>query len=152
MLKGNTGVRPCEVRFDVDGKMLTKNLVKFRACASRFGGLGQDNLERSPAWQQPWTEEAVLHYLNMQGYHVPLKMEDSLLEEDANALAQQDAAVKYGGILSKEALARNPPYIPGLFHCLHAAPRAMCGARCRVADRLSRGADDGGGLTVVALE
>ena len=74
-------------------------------------------------WQQPWTEEAVLHYLNMQGCHVALKVEDSLLEEDASALAQQDAAVKYGGLLSKDALNRYPPYVPGLY------VRCSCAAR-----------------------
>ena len=55
----------------------------------------------------------MLHYLNMQGYHVPLKLEDSLLEEDALALLQQDVAVKHGGLLSREAIARYPPQIPG---------------------------------------
>ena len=64
---------------------------------------------------QSWTEEAGVHYLNMQGYHVPLNMQDSILEEDAAAIAAQDAAVKYGGQLSKDALARNPPIISGLF-------------------------------------
>ena len=79
----------------------------------RYCGLGEQDLDRAVAWQQPWTEEAVMHYLNMQGYQVPLQMEDCLLEEDALAIAAQDAAVKYGGQLSKEALARNPPVVPG---------------------------------------
>jgi len=80
----------------------------------RYTGLGSEDLERAPAWQGGWTEEAVLHYLNMLGYEVPLKMEDSLLQEDAIAIAAQDAAVKFGGQLSKEAMARIPPVMPGL--------------------------------------
>ena len=44
--------------------------------ASRYGALGEEDLERAQAWQQPWTEEAVLHYLNMLGHNVPLKLED----------------------------------------------------------------------------
>lgn len=87
-------------------------------------------MERAPGWQQPWTEEAVLHYLNMQGYHVALRVEDSLLEEDASALAQQDAAVKYGGLLSKDALNRYPPYLPGLFSLVHACCPACVDGLC----------------------
>ena len=44
--------------------------------ASRYGALGEEDLQRAQAWQQPWTEEAVLHYLNMLGHNVPLKLED----------------------------------------------------------------------------
>ncbi len=67
----------------------------------------------------------------MQGYHVPLDMQDSILEEDAAAIAAQDAAVKYGGQLSKDAFARNQPINPGLLHgpvrshaALHSWPSA----------------------------
>ena len=88
--------------------------IRSEGSSSRYGGLGDGDLDRALAWQQPWTEEAVVHYLNMQGYQVPLNMQDSLLEEDAAAISAQDAAVKYGGQLSKDALLRNPPIIPGL--------------------------------------
>jgi hypothetical protein len=32
----------------------------------------------APLPPQSWTEEAVVHYLNMQGYHVPLNMQQIL--------------------------------------------------------------------------
>ena len=80
----------------------------------RYGAVGGGaDLERATGWHESWTEEAVVHYLNLNGFDVPLRMEDSLLEEDRAALAAQDAAVKYGGVLSKEALVRNPPVLPG---------------------------------------
>jgi hypothetical protein len=38
------------------------------SCSS-YGALGTADLERGAAWQAPWTEEAALHYLNMQVCH-----------------------------------------------------------------------------------
>lgn len=48
-------------------------------------------------WQQPWTEEAVLHYLSSNGYDVDLDMEDVLLEDDAISFAANAAMAAYGG-------------------------------------------------------
>ena len=41
-----------------------------RVCATRHGGLGQGNLERAQAWQQPWTEEAVQSFDPAKSYYL----------------------------------------------------------------------------------
>lgn len=61
---------------------MSLDLATIRATGpSQFSQFGPEEVLRAQLWQQPWTEEAVLHYLDMQGHAVNLNVENTLAEE-----------------------------------------------------------------------
>jgi len=84
-------------------EMLTSLALDLKVIQSqgidRYALFRSADLRRVNVWQQPWTEEAVLHYLNSQGYDVPLNIEDAILEEDLLAVISQDPGKSSSGDL-----------------------------------------------------